>query len=233
VGNREGTYNDADNKQTPPQSADNRQQSPRRIQRERAERAESSGRSGRAFASFARTRRCSSEHRFDWTLGLLDSGLWADPRWTEGATNSRGTSRYGDMYPTTSSGRRAMTRSPSTTAVDGYLVFVGFLLVGPTGSVSTLWGVRSTAKPKQHQSLSFPTLASGPVSGPLTPSTNSSYFLSFGLGERGTKNRQWASTIDHQPPTHWDCTLLLLSASRSDPTGCVQLDLAGRGVRGG
>ncbi|KAK1716586.1 hypothetical protein BDP67DRAFT_510182 [Colletotrichum lupini] len=164
---------------------------------------------------------------------ILDSGLWADPRWTEGATNSRGTSRYGDMYPTTSSGRRAMTRSPSTTAADGYLVFVGLLLVGPTGSVSTLWGVRSTAKPKQHQSLFFPTLASGPVSGPLTPSTNSSYFLSFGLGERGTKNRQWASTIDHQPPTHWDCTLLLLSASRSDPTGCVQLDLAGRGVRGG
>ncbi|KAK1480440.1 uncharacterized protein CCOS01_07024 [Colletotrichum costaricense] len=138
------------------------------------------------------------------------------------------------MYPTTSSGRRAMTRSPSTTAVDGYLVFVGFLLVGPTGSVSEhLMGSTEYGQAQATPESFFPTLASGPVSGPLTPSTNSSYFLSFGLGERGTKNRQWASTIDHQPPTHWDCTLLLLSASRSDPTGCVQLDLAGRGVRGG
>ncbi|KAK1481815.1 hypothetical protein CCUS01_15921 [Colletotrichum cuscutae] len=90
--------------------------------------------------------------------------------------------------------RRYVPNYLYTTAVDGYLVFH---LMG-----STEYG-QAQATPD----------------GPLTPSTNSSYFLSFGLGERGTKNRQWASTIDHQPPTHWDCTLLLLSASRIGPGG--------------
>ncbi|KAG7044877.1 hypothetical protein JMJ77_0004336 [Colletotrichum scovillei] len=188
VGSREGTYNDADNKQTPPQSADNRQQSPRRIQRGRAER----------------------EQRAQVEVAVPLPSLLAPD---DAAVSTDGTGLL-DFWILDSGLTHAGLKWPSRIDTISKYHSCGWIL----GFCRVSFGRTNWVRP---------------VSGPPTPSTISSYFLSLGLGERGTKNRQWASTIDHQPPTHRDCTLLLLSASRSDPTGCVQLDLAGGGVRGG
>lgn len=153
VGSREGTYNGADNKQTPPQSTDNRQQSPRRIQRE------TEGEGAQVEAAVPLPSLLAPDDAAVSTDGtglldfwILDSGLWADPRWTEGATNSRCTSRYGDMYPTTSSGRRKTTRSRSTAA--RRILGLCRISSGRTNWVSE-YLMGSMAKPKQHQSLFF------------------------------------------------------------------------------